>query len=206
MNPVLYYAHDPMCSWCWGFSSAFNELLDKLPVEVEVQRILGGLAMDSDVPMPESMQQQIKTTWKQIENMISGVSFNYDFWEKNIPRRSTYSACRAVIAARQQGNKYDTEMTKAIQKAYYQQARNPSNNSTLIELAAEIGLNTKYFIQTLNSKETKQQLINEINLSRSLFIESFPSLVLQLNDEHWSINIDYSSYIPMYRQIVEKIN
>lgn len=202
MRPVLYYVHDPMCSWCWGFSATLTEVLTQLPQEIKVCRLLGGLAVDSDAPMPESMQQQIKNTWSRIEDTIPGVKFNFDFWDKCTPHRSTYPACRAVIAARKQGNEYDQKMTKAIQQAYYQQARNPSDNSTLIELAKELGLSEEKFKIDLSSKETEEKLNEEINLSKELFAESFPNLVLQLESELFSISIDYNNS----KKILDEIN
>ena len=159
---ILYYVHDPMCSWCWGFSKTLTELLESLPRQVEVQRLLGGLAPDSDTAMPSNMKEQIKNNWSRIEDTISGVKFNFDFWTRTIPRRSTYPACRAVIAARQQGEQYDISMTQEIQKAYYQEARNPSDNSILIELANNIGLSIDTFKTDLVSEETQKQLIEEI--------------------------------------------
>ena len=103
MKPILYYVHDPMCSWCWGFSSTLNELISNLPKEVEVQRLLGGLAVDSLSTMTESMQQQIKSNWSRIEDSIPGVRFNFDFWSKCTPRRYKYPAFRSVIEASKQG-------------------------------------------------------------------------------------------------------
>ena len=46
MPAVLYYVHDPMCSWCWGFRPTWLALQDQLPEGVRVQRLLGGLAPD----------------------------------------------------------------------------------------------------------------------------------------------------------------
>lgn len=189
---ILYYVHDPMCSWCWGFSHALQELLAELPGSVPVCRVLGGLAADSDVVMPAGLQAQIKSGWQRIEKTIPGVKFNFDFWKNNVPRRSTYPACRAVIAARKQGAEYDEAMTKAIQKAYYQQARNPSDDETLVELAAELNLSVADFRRDLSSEETRLSLEYEINLARSLFAESFPSLVFRFNQENYTINIDYN--------------
>ena len=193
MKPILYYVHDPMCSWCWGFSSVLNDLLSNLPKEVEVQRLLGGLAVDSLSTMPESMQQQIKSNWSRIEDSIPGVRFNFDFWSKCTPRRSTYQACRAVIAARIQGTENDIKMTQAIQQAYYQQARNPSNNTTLIELANEIGLSAPNFEKDLISEETDEKLKQEINQAREIYAESFPNLVLKTEAGFFSIPIDYNN-------------
>lgn len=157
MKAILYYIHDPMCSWCWGFSRVYNQLLEKLPREIEVQRLLGGLAKDTDIAMPVDMQETIKSNWLRIEEHIAGIKFNFDFWHNNIPRRSTYPACRAVIAAREQGQEKDSLMTEAIQRAYYKQARNPSDENILIELAKEIGLEQKRFIFSFKSQQTTQQ-------------------------------------------------
>ena len=205
MKAILYYVHDPMCSWCWGFSRVLAELIDNLPKEVEVHRLLGGLAPDSDLPMPDTMQQQIKSSWSHIEETIPGVKFNFNFWDKNSPRRSTYPACRAVIAARKQGEEFDIKMTKAIQQAYYQDARNPSDNSTLIDLAKEIGLVVSDFKKDLSDKNTQDELMMEIHLSRELYAESFPSLILKTEYEIFSIKVNYSESDVMLKSILEKI-
>lgn len=205
MKTILYYVHDPMCSWCWGFSRVLNELFEHLPEEIEVHRVLGGLAKDSDEPMPNNMQQYIKSNWSRIEDRIPGVKFNYDFWSKCIPRRSTYPACRAVIAARQQGQQYDVLMTKEIQKAYYQNALNPSDNSTLIKLADNLNLSLEKFEKDLLSEGTQEKLIEEIHFCRELFAESFPDLVLQVGDEHFSIPLDYSNSKTMLEEIKRRL-
>lgn len=201
MKAILYYIHDPMCSWCWGFSSTLNELLESLPKEVEVRRLLGGLAPDSDVPMPTSMQESIKSNWSQIEDKIPGVKFNYDFWTKTIPRRSTYPACRAVLAARKQDKKYDVLMTKAIQRAYYQESRNPSDNATLTELAKEVNLSVTQFEKDLTSYEIQRELLQEITFSHALYAESYPSLVLVVRDQNFTIRINYNESEHMLEEI-----
>ncbi|GMR16266.1 MAG: DsbA family protein [Gammaproteobacteria bacterium] len=201
MKPVLFYIHDPMCSWCWGFTQTLNKLLEHLPEDIEVKRLLGGLAPDTDIPMPESMQEYVKSNWLRIEDTIPGIKFNFDFWSENTPRRSTYPACRAVIAARQQGDKYDVLMTKKIQQAYYRQARNPSDDNVLIELAGELGMDVNLFTETYYSGKSDQILNAEIGQCREMFVESYPSLVLMEDRKITNINIDYNYYNIMCEQI-----
>lgn len=203
---ILYYIHDPMCSWCWGFSKTLTELLESLPRQVEVQRLLGGLAPDSDIAMPSNMKEQIKSNWSRIEDTIPGIKFNFDFWTETIPRRSTYPACRAVLAARQQGDQYDVLMTQAIQKAYYQEARNPSDNSTLIELANNLGLSIDTFKTDLVSTETQKKLIKEITMARELYAESYPNLVLKVGNEIQSVPINYNNSKVMLNQIEKALS
>jgi putative protein-disulfide isomerase len=202
---TLYYVHDPMCSWCWGFSRVWQETLAKLPSQIEVVRLLGGLAEDNEDAMPEDMQHKLAETWKRIADRIPGVEFNFDFWKVCAPRRATYPACRAVIAARQQGREYDIAMTQSIQHAYYLQARNPSDESTLTILAEELGLNTEVFRRVLNDPHTQEQLLLEISEARRMGADSFPSLVLEHNGGYWHIPIDYNQSQPMLELIEQLI-
>ena len=190
MSVTLYYIHDPMCSWCWAFRPTLGRLLQRLPEQVRVEKLLGGLAPDTDVPMPQDMQDKLQQTWRRIEQSVPGTRFNFDFWENNTPRRATYPACRALIAARRQGK--EEAMLHAIQRAYYEQARNPSDNAILIELAAEIRLDRNAFSDTLSAPQTQAKLEREIAAAKALGVDSYPSLVLKINGAHWPVSIDYN--------------
>lgn len=147
------------------------------------------------------MQEHLQKTWRRITQQIPGVEFNFDFWRVCTPRRATYPACRAVIAAREQGEKYDVAMTRAIQHAYYLQARNPSDNHTLIALADELGLDPDRFASSLTSAQTHEALLQEISKARQMGADSFPGLVLQHGSGHWHIPIDYQHREPMLEMI-----
>ena len=201
MQTTLIYVHDPMCSWCFAFSTTYRSLRDQLPAGITVTRLLGGLAPDCDEPMAQSTRAMVQKNWRRIEQTIPGVRFNYDFWTRCQPRRATYPACRAVIAARNQGEAFDALMTQHIQHAYYQQARNPSEESTLIALAAELGLDVSAFCNDLNATATQQQLLDEINRARSLGVNGFPGLVLQHGGRYQLIRTDYVEAQPMLNQI-----
>lgn len=203
MKKKLIYVHDPMCSWCYGFSRTYQQLIEKLPEDIEVIRLLGGLAPDTGEIMPESTRQMVQQNWERISQVIPGVEFNYDFWAKCQPRRATYPACRAVIAAREQGEEYDDSMTRQIQQAYYRQARNPSENETLIELAEEIGLDQERFAEQLVADSTQQQLLDEIGTARSMGISGFPSLILQKGDQLESVLVNYTDVEAMLSQVLE---
>jgi putative protein-disulfide isomerase len=180
-----------MCSWCWAFRPSLNALLAELPEQIDVIRLLGGLAVDSDEPMPDATKTYVQRNWQAIEQRVPETKFNYDFWEYCQPRRSTYPACRAVIAARAQGKEFDKKMTLAIQQAYYLQARNPSDVSLLTELAVEIGLDKDKFNAGLLSAETDEILQKEINLSQQLGLNSFPGLLLDTGDKQIRIDAEY---------------
>jgi len=201
MQATLYYVHDPMCSWCWGFEATREKLFTALDGRMQIRRLVGGLAPDSEEPMPEPMRNMLQQTWQRIALTIPGTRFNFEFWEKCQPRRSTYPANRAVIAARAQGEAFDPLMTARIQRAYYLEARNPSDNSTLIDLAADIGLDRERFAQALVAPATQQQLIEEIQRSRALGIDSFPSFAVEKSEHLYHIGLSYTDPQAMLSQI-----
>jgi len=197
---ILYYVHDPMCSWCWAFAPVWQQVqaeLKQLPVQVEY--LLGGLAPDSSEPMPPEMQQMLQDTWRRIQQHVPGTEFNFAFWTDCQPRRSTWPACRAVLAAAKQDS--EREMIAALQRAYYLRAMNPSDDATSLQLAQELGLDVERFARDLNSAELHRQLQQHIGQAQSLPINGFPSLVLCSGNEQLPIQLDYNNAASMVQQI-----
>jgi putative protein-disulfide isomerase len=196
-NHTLFYVHDPMCSWCWGFRPTLEALTQRLPAGVRLVRLLGGLAPDSDQPMPDDLRAHLQSTWRRIQERIPGTRFNFDFWRDCVPRRSTWPACRAVIAARGLEPDSESAMIAAIQRAYYLEARNPSDRATLVALAQQLGLDSAAFSHELDAPRTTQTLAEEIARTRAMGAESFPSLRLATASGVWPIGIDYHGTDPM---------
>jgi putative protein-disulfide isomerase len=202
-SSTLYYVYDPMCSWCWAFRPTWRKIVESRPTDLSVQLVLGGLAPNTEEPMPKSLQMQIRSIWKTIEAQVPGTAFNFDFWDTCRPRRSTYPACRAVIAATRQGPEYEDAMILAIQQAYYLEARNPSDESTLIELAVDLGLNATQFAGELVADETHDALLAQIALGRQIGARGFPSLILERNSSRRLLRIDYDDPARIVQQVID---
>lgn len=63
----LYYIHDPMCSWCYAFTQSWANLQKILPGDIQVINVVGGLAPDSNEPMPLNTQKMVQQAWQTIE-------------------------------------------------------------------------------------------------------------------------------------------
>ncbi|WP_087017819.1 DsbA family protein [Thaumasiovibrio subtropicus] len=188
MTTKLYYFHDPMCSWCWGFKPVWEQVKQALPESVEVVNILGGLAPDSDVRMSTETEGYIRATWKKIEAQL-GRPFNHQFWDVCVPKRSTYPACRAVIAASVQGK--EEEMIEAIQSAYYLRALSPSELRVLLLLAEELGLDQALFEEHMESDELDALLAEEVAFYQKANVSGFPSLMLVKDQTAFPLLINY---------------
>lgn len=187
-----------MCSWCWGYRPVSDRLADALPAAIELQKVVGGLAPDSDKPMSAELRERLPKTWRRIHAAL-GTEFNFDFWTKCQPRRSTYPACRAVLAAGRQG-RYD-DMIDAIQRAYYLRAMNPSDIETLEALASELGLDRERFDADIRSDEIESMLKADVALARRAPIDGFPSLVLELDGRQHVVTRDYLDHRPTLAHI-----
>ena len=182
-----------MCSWCWGFSKTWSAIKSSLSDEISIQYVMGGLAPDSNEPMTDEMRDYIQTMWRKIERSVPGTKFNYDFWTNCSPRRSTYLACRAVIAIRKQNPSLEERMINLIQQAYYIDAKNPSDDSTLIGLASKLDIDIEQFKKTLNDNETQSLLLKDISIAKQLGAQGFPSLLYKDSKEIRPLQIDYNN-------------
>ena len=198
----LYYIHDPMCSWCWGFQKTWQQVQNDLDKLVTIEYIVGGLAPDSDQPMPKAQQQAIASYWQTIQDKIPGTEFNFDFWTQCSPRRSTYPACRAVLAAKTLDENKEIAMIDAIQHAYYLQAQNPSDTDTLIACAEKIGLQKAAFQNALHSNTVEDLFQQQLQLGAELGARGFPSLILGTAQTNQYIQIDYNNPSVITQQVI----
>lgn len=151
--------------------------------------------------MDVATQAKLQSIWTMIQSRVPGTQFNFDFWTLCMPRRSTYNACRAVLAAKQMDPTAEERMIFAIQEAYYLDAKNPSDISTLVALAQGLGLNAAAFAAALSGPDVEAELQAEIAFARRAPINGFPSLLLQTPNGMHAIDLDYRDATPMRRQI-----
>jgi len=177
-RPRLWYVADPMCSWCWGFAPVLTELEPRLRPGVELRLVLGGLAPDDEAPMDAATMRYVRSAWRAVEQR-TGARFEHAFWERCTPRRSTWPACRAVLAAGERGR----EMFAAIQRAYYTEARDPSDRATLVAIAAELGFDPAAFGARIDADETRAALARDFERRDRLGVSGYPSLALERDGE-----------------------
>lgn len=195
-----------MCSWCWAFRPALDTLVASLPTDVGFVRVLGGLAPDTDEPMPADTRRALESTWRRIEAQVPGTRFEHRFWREATPRRATFRACRAVIAAREQDPALEGPMIDAIQRAYYLEARNPSDRDVLIDLAAALGADAARFAHELDDEPVRAIHDAERRVAAALGVSAYPALVLVVSDADatrraFPIAVDHTDPAPMLARV-----
>ena len=180
-GPVLVYVADPMCSWCWGFAPELARIQEALEGRAGFELVLGGLAPDDAEPMDDDTRRYVQGAWDAVEAR-TGVRFNRDFWTRCTPRRSTWPACRAVLAAETLVEGAGWPMFQALQRAYYLEARNPSEVDTLTAVFEELrGKDAPpeggSFRSSLDDESTHRRLAEHLARRDALGVRSFPGLL-----------------------------
>jgi putative protein-disulfide isomerase len=201
-DSVLIYVHDPMCSWCYGFRPTWKSLKGQLPEGLPVVSLLGGLADDSDEPMPEEMVDYLKRTWDRIESTC-GVTFNHTYWEQTPPPpRTTFISCRAVIAAERLAGRGEA-FGERIQDAYYMEACNVWDFDVLCDLAERFGFNRSSFSEALASDDVRAVHDEQRQLAERLQVEGYPSVLLIHNGEAFPIPVRHQGAEAMLEDITD---
>ena len=93
-------------------------------------------------------------------------------------------------------------MILAIQEAYYLNAKNPSDDDVLIELANMLELNIEKFAADLLSEETQNELTAQIQFSRELGAQGFPSLIYETKAGRKLLQLDYNNADAILNQMI----
>ena len=93
-------------------------------------------------------------------------------------------------------------MISAIQKCYYLDAQNPSDEHVLVALAEELGLDVEKFQVDLSSEIVSKTLLTEISLAKSKGMNRMPSLSLQTGRELKVISLDFLDADYIVEQII----
>ena len=199
---VLIYVYDPMCSWCYGFRPTWKALKSQLPEGLPVVSLLGGLADDSDVSMPEDMVKYLRRTWSQIESTC-GVSFNHSYWDQTPPPpRTTFISCRAVIAAERLAGRGEA-FAERIQDAYYTEAQNVWDFNTLCDLAEAFGFQRSSFADALMSDDVRAVHNEQRQLAERLQVEGYPSILLIHQGQAYPIPVRHQGADVMLSDIAD---
>ena len=95
-------------------------------------------------------------------------------------------------------------MILAIQQAYYLQARNPSDETVLIELASALALDVDRFRAELNASVTQAVLNTDMQLNQQMGVQGFPGLVFKDDRGVRHIEIDYNDSDAMVDSILRQ--
>ena len=186
---TLIYVGDPMCSWCYGFGNEISTVISTLGDRVEVEAVMGGLRPYNTETMSD-LKDFLTDHWKHV-NEASGVPFAYDILDTDL-LYDTEPACRAVMIARELDEAAAMTFFHKVQSAFYADNKNPHLTATYADIAEQMGLDRKVFVEKFESEEYKKLIKNDFLRASQLGVRSFPTVLLSHNGETHVVSGGYS--------------
>jgi putative protein-disulfide isomerase len=196
-----------MCSWCYGFGKELSALSARHP-ELPLDIIVGGVRAGATDLLDDSGKQFRLGHWARVEQN-SGLPFNREaFLARQNFVYDTEPICRAVVAARQiapQANQLS--VFRALQNAFYVDGLDTTDGAVLAQVAVaaleKLGHvhDAAAFHQEWSAPATIAATRAEFAQARAIGINSFPALLLEVNDRLIEISPGYAHADQLDRQL-----
>lgn len=172
----MYYFTDPMCSWCYGFSPEVKKLKENYK-DIDLEIISGGFSPYSKQVVDEEYKYFLAYHWNNV-NARSGQFFDHSMkFISDSFRYDTEPSSRALMVIKELFPKQDFEFLCLMQKAFYVEGKDITNDVVLAGLAEEIGIEKPVFLERFHSEEMKLKTNQGFQFSRQLGVQGFPTLL-----------------------------
>lgn len=179
-----------MCSWCYGFSPQLDKVFKNFP-EVPTRIIVGGLRAGGEETFKD-LASFLKEHWYDVHKKTNQ-PFSYSILDKKGLIYNTEPACRAVVVVRTLSPALEYDYFKTLQSAFYADNLDPTDLSTFVTLAKNLGIDEAKFTRYFNSPVILNETERDFLLSHSLEVQGFPSLIALKNGKLHRITNGYDS-------------
>jgi len=172
----LIYAMDPMCSWCWGFSPVFEEIVRRYHDQVTIQVLLGGLRPGNTERFDRQRRSYILNHWHAVHER-TGQPFNFAFQMDPSFTYDTEPPSRGVVVVRKLAPEKTFPFLKSVQEAFYVKNEDVTREGSLADLASAQGVDRAKFLECFLDPAMKQSVWEEFDQVRQLGVNGFPTLL-----------------------------
>lgn len=182
----LIYVADPMCSWCFGFTAPLDQLLadPALAAPLSMAMVMGGLRPFTTEPMAPGRADELAGHWQQV-SQASGQPFALaPNTAMHLPGfiYDTEPASRAVVTVRSLWPRQMWRFFKAVQHAFYVDARNVTEPGVLADVAEHLGIPRSEFARAFASQEMRDATLRDFEQSKAWGIRGFPTVLAEHGD------------------------
>lgn len=189
----IIYVGDPMCSWCWGFSPALDQIRENYGAVAPMRVVVGGLhAFDSE-PMSDDYKATIRSHWEHVAD-ATGQPFNYAFFDRQGFVLDTEPACRATVTVRNIKPQAVWSFYESIHKGYYVEDTDTTALETFISYAEREGLDGSEFKAAFESDAIRQETLEDFAWCQQSGITGFPTVVLHEGQHMAALTVGYRPY------------
>lgn len=175
------YVGDPMCSWCWGFSPALEELESRYNIPLRV--VMGGLRTGSQAePMHATAREQLADYWQGVAQR-TGQPFTNASLERDGWRYDTEPSCRAVVAMRELAPHQTLRWVARLHRAFYVEGGDITDMSVFPGLVDGFDVDPDHFAQVLADDATLERTQQDFAEAQSYGVAGFPTVLFRDGEE-----------------------
>jgi putative protein-disulfide isomerase len=141
---VRFYT-DPACPWSWAAEPALRKLMWEFDGELEFAWVMGGLTRSYE----EADLLEVSSQWLE-DTAAGGMPTDPRIWTEN-PLSSSYPACEAVEAAKEQGWQAAYRYLRTLREGIMFERRQLDHPEALAEAAGRAGIDRSRFERELGS-------------------------------------------------------
>lgn len=194
---TLHYVGDPMCSWCWGLSAELKQIaLHCQKQGIGFSVTMGGLRAGGGDKWDDAFKGFLRQEWRHIA-AVTGQPFGYGLLDEPHFDYDTEPACRAVAVAQlllaKEGEDPPLALSffTAVQRKFYVQGSDPKAVDFYRSICAETGISFDDFRKQFESDAGKQAAQAHFDRCRVMGVRSFPTLLLERDDERFAVASGY---------------
>ncbi len=189
----LFYFVSPMCSWCWGFSPVIHQVQENFSTTLPLQVVLTPFRIDNDKAMDKKLRDYVLDQWHKV-HAKTGQEFDFNFSVKDNFIYNTLLACKAIKAFALQCPNDEPLFIFEMQKAFYTQNLDITDETKLVEIASYFKVNLNKFTHDIHSEKIAQTLKQDFSMCQQFGVNSYPTLLLQKQTKMMIIANGYSPY------------
>lgn len=194
----LIYVGDAMCSWCYGFAKPLDELLgdpqDAAPLQLTL--VMGGLRPFTTEAITPERADELAGHWHRVAEASGQPFAQAPNTALHIPGfvYDTEPAARATVTVRSLWPQHAWRYFKAVQQAFYAEARNVTEPGVLADIAQELGMPSAEFGKAFASQKMRDSTLHDFQQSQAWGIRGFPTLVAEHGDH---LHLVGSGFMPI---------
>ncbi len=205
MKKELIYIGDPMCSWCWGFSSVLQEIRKQFQDHLAFSVIVGGLRAGTSENLTEDLKQYILGHWTEV-NKMTGQPFSFNFFNRGNFIYNTEPACRAVVTIRNLKPNLVFSYFESLHYSFYVENHDITTTEVLSNNAGKIGVDNETFQRTFNSRRIIHETSSDFETARGMGVFGFPSLVLKEAEKIIPVSRGYQTLGALRSRLTKILN
>jgi putative protein-disulfide isomerase len=188
MKPMLYYCYDAYCGWCYGFSPVIKKIAEEYKDTLEFEVLSGGMVISDEAKPIALTAGYIQKAYTVVEE-FTGIKFGRDYlWHIHNPELSDWfpSSEKPAIALCIFKEFYpdrQVEFAADLQYALLFEGRDLCDDEAYTLLLEKYSIAPEIFYTRLKADEYRDKALYEFALCKQLQANSFPQVLLQINDE-----------------------